>query len=142
MTTQVQVQNQSTIQSANRSLLKMVLYENSIFSLASGLLMLILPGTVAKFMGIESSTPFMILGALLLIWSGDVFYVARQNPFNLTYARLVIGGDLLWVIGSAIILVLNPFNFSTEGSWATLIVADIVLVFGIAQFVGIRRLNR
>lgn len=142
MTTQAQVQNKIVSSSTERSLLKTVLYENSAFSFVSGLLMVSMPYTVADFMGVESATAFQILGVLLFIWAADVFFVARQNPLNLTFAWLIIGGDLLWVIGSAVVLLLNPFDFSTEGNWATLIIADIVMVFAIAQFVGIRRLGR
>lgn len=142
MATQAQVQTQSSVQSTGGSLLKTVLYENSVFSLVSGLLMLALPGTVAEFMGVESTTAFSILGVLLLVWSADVFWTARQNPINLTYARMIIGGDLLWVVGSAAVLLFNPFDFSTAGNWATLIVADIVMIFAIAQYIGVRRLNR
>ena len=140
MTTQAQTQ--STVQNTNRSFLKTVLYENSAFSLINGLIMLALPGTVAEYMGVESKMAFSVLGILLLVWAVDVFWVARRNPLNLMYARLVIGGDILWVIGSAVVLLLNLFDFSTTGNWVTLIVADIVMIFAIAQYIGVRRLQR
>jgi hypothetical protein len=48
--------------------------------------------------------------------------------------------DLAWVIGSYPLLLIVPL--STGGKWVVGIVAEVVMIFAIAQWVGIRRIRR
>jgi hypothetical protein len=50
--------------------------------------------------------------------------------------------DLAWVIASAGLIFANLVDFTTAGKWAIAILADVVLVFAIVQFVGLRRLAK
>ena len=139
MTTQAQTSAQPKTQNTSLNLLKLFLYENSAFSFIMGFLMLGFPTTVAGWMGTESHIIFTVLGILLIVWALDVLWVARQNPIKLLFVRLIIGADVLWVVGSALILAFNLFDFSATGNWTVLIVADIVMIFAIGQYAGIRR---
>jgi hypothetical protein len=40
------------------------------------------------------------------------------------------------------VLIADPFNFTTEGRWAILIIADAVGIFAVLEFVGLRRIRQ
>jgi hypothetical protein len=48
--------------------------------------------------------------------------------------------DLAWVLASSVLIFIVPF--STEGKWVVGVVAELVLVFAVLQFVGIRRIEK
>jgi hypothetical protein len=77
---------------------------------------------------------FIGFGALCL-------FAATRQPFDVRLGWLVTALDFSWVILSALVLLTNALNLTTGGSWAVLIVADIVLVIGILEVVGLRRLR-
>jgi hypothetical protein len=54
---------------------------------------------------------------------------------------MVIGGDLLWVVASYAILLAGRPALTTAGSWSVGILAEIVALFAVIQFVGLRRLR-
>ncbi|MGH7455699.1 MAG: hypothetical protein ACRENG_30365, partial [bacterium] len=59
---------------------------------------------------------------------------------KLQEAWLAVVLDAAWVIGSAILIFAG--TLSTTGNWLVAIVADIVLLFAVLQFFGIRRLQQ
>ena len=142
-----------TVQAQTRgsdSLIRNVLKGNAIFSTASGLLFTLASASVAEFIGIadtsifgllEGTTFILIIGIGLLLFAGSLVYTATREQVHRPSAWQAILGDFAWVILSYIILVTGAIPFSTTGSWAVLIVADIVLVFGILQWVGLRRMR-
>ncbi|MCI0709366.1 MAG: hypothetical protein L0154_04310 [Chloroflexi bacterium] len=130
------------VTSTNFNLLKTALRGNALFSVISAVVTLVTSGSVAEFMGVEDNLPFIILGVGLVLWAVDVYFVSSQDPIRPDYVKMIIGGDLLWVAGSAVLLLFDPFDFSTAGMWAVLVVADIVLTFAIVQYVGLRRTRR
>jgi hypothetical protein len=70
-----------------------------------------------------------------------VWYVSSRTPFNKTLAWEVIALNFAYVALSALVLLTNALQLTTEGSWLVLIAADIVLTLGILQTVGVRRLQ-
>jgi hypothetical protein len=54
-------------------------------------------------------------------------------------AWLAIDGDLAWVVGSVIVVLLPGLSLTGAGKWATAITADVVLLFAIWQFYALRR---
>lgn len=139
MTTQTTTQH---VTSTNFNLLKTALRGNALFSILSAAVALVASGSVAEFMGVEDTLPFIVLGVGLVLWAIDVYFVSLQDPIRPDYVKMIIGGDLLWVAGSAVLLLFDPFDFSTAGMWAVLVVADIVLTLAILQYVGLRRAGR
>jgi len=121
-------------------LLRSALLGNSIFSFLSGLDFALFSRTVAEFLGLSSPTVILVLGLGLIAFALIVFIQARAQPVSLSFARFAIAADLLWVVGSAILIFTNLVAFTTPGKWAISIIADIVLTFAIAQFVGLRRI--
>ncbi|MFQ5695930.1 MAG: hypothetical protein ACE5HB_08070, partial [Terriglobia bacterium] len=54
---------------------------------------------------------------------------------------LIIALDVLWVAGSFGLLASPPPEMTTGGKWAIGMVADVVGVFAILQFIGLRRMT-
>lgn len=135
----------TNVQPADRSrFLRRVLQGNVLFSTASGLLFLFGGETVANFLGFTDTTAaniLMVLSAGLFLWAGLTLWVSTRTSMHRFQVMAIIEGDLLWVIGSIVLLLGGWLPFSTAGMWAVGIVADIVLVFAILQFFGWRRMN-
>ena len=129
---------QSITPTTERPLLKWVLLTNTAFSTLSGIMCIVGAGSVAAFSGLQSPIPMLILGGLLLFFAYDVYKISRQSPIAKNKARLVLWMDVLWVVASAILLIADPFSFTTEGRWAILVIADVVMVFAILEFIGLR----
>jgi hypothetical protein len=102
---------------------------------------------VAAFLGLENAPIFgmsaatfiAILGVGLLLYAASLTLAAAQPTINLKFALGTVAANVAWVAASVIILLTGALPLTTAGSWAVLIVADIVLVFAIAQYVGLRR---
>lgn len=117
----------------NAQKVRNTLKANSRFSILSGLTMSLLSGTVAEWLGIEPTWIIIAVGVGLLGFAASVYYTATRDPLPEGQVKFIIVQDWLWVAGSAIILLLNPFGFSSSGLWITGIVALIVAIFAIGQ---------
>jgi len=90
----------------------------------------------------NANTILIGMGVGLLIWAGYAFWVSSLSPVNKLAVFSMIEGDVLWVIGSIILLLTGWVTFSTTGYWAVAIVADIVALFAILQYWGWRRIQQ
>ena len=148
MTTQVspsyrETATTNTASNDRSTFLRRVLWGNAIFSTLCALIILLGLGPVTTFMGWPLQWPLLVLGLGLLPFAFFVASVARKTPFNTTLAWIVIEMDIAWVIGSAAILMIGwPASTTVGGQWAIGIVAEIVALFAILQYFGVRRLNR
>jgi hypothetical protein len=75
-----------------------------------------------------------------LLYGLEVFWFARKDNISEGFAKFVIGADIAWVLGSALLVFTNLVAFTSPGKWAIAIIADIVLAFAIVQYVGLRRM--
>ncbi|HXQ33113.1 MAG TPA: hypothetical protein VN843_03735 [Anaerolineales bacterium] len=123
------------------SLLRNTLYGNSVFSILSGLACMFFSTAIANFLGLSASWIIFALGIGLILYGIEIYVAARANPVHKGIATFAVYADLAWVIVSALLIFANLADFTTAGKWAIAIVADIVLVFAILQFVGLRRLK-
>ena len=132
----------TTIQSNDR-LLRNALRGNSLFSTLSGVSFVLAAGQIAEFLGVSPDAAVLIalIGVGLLGFATILFWNAARQTMDLTLAIAAIAGDVLWVLGSFVLLLVDPFGFTTAGHWAILIIADAVAVFAILQFVGLRRVR-
>ena len=126
----------------NSSLLRNALYGNSVFCFLSGLDFALFSKPIAMFLGLSASWIIFVLGIGLMIYGADVFFFARKESINEGFAKFVIGADIAWVVGSVILIFSSLVDFSIAGKWAIAIIADIVLVFAIVQFIGLRRMSK
>jgi hypothetical protein len=123
------------------SILHKAIRGNAVFCDLSGLVMLVFAKPLSGFLGLNNPTILVGIGITLFVWALMLFWGSIQVEVPRWLAWLAIEGDLGWVIGTIIVILLPSLNFTTAGKWTMAIVADIVLVFAIWQFVGLRRMD-
>ena len=142
MAAQSVAQSQSQSQSQSSTLLRRALLGNSIFSALSGLFFLLGAAPIATFLGLDMPMMISFLGVDLLVFAAIVYKVATASPINRTFASVIIALDVVWVIGSIALIFGNFIPLTTGGKWAIAIIADIVSLFAIAQYIGLRRMKK
>jgi hypothetical protein len=83
------------------------------------------------------TTVLRVMGILFLPVAALVLYTAQT--LNKRLAWFITAIDIGWPLLSFALLLTNALGLSTEGNWLLLIQADIVLLFGIMEWVGISR---
>lgn len=127
-----------TVQTISRpDTLRTALKTNAAFSLLSGLALTFASGPIAAYMGFDRPVIFLVVGIFLLIFAADVWYVATRPKIDSRWAQAIFWGDVLWVVGTAVILITGIAGFNTAGRWLFLIVADIVAALAFWQGWGI-----
>jgi len=121
------------------SLLRRALLVDSAFSGLSGLFLMLDATLIATFLGLETPTILTVTGVVLILYALFVLWLANRNPILRPLAWVVIELNALWVIGSAVLIFSNLVPLTTAGKWAIAFVADIVTVFAILQYIGLRR---
>ena len=121
-------------------LLRTALFSNALFSTLSALVILLAPRWVLRLLGLSQDVSLKILGFALIFFAITLLINARRPRVKTFDAWAAVMMDLAWVVGSGALLFLVPF--STSGKWVVTLVADLVLVFAILQFAGIRRMQK
>lgn len=122
-------------------LLTLALRGNGIFSLISGVAALLLAGSVANLLGLPSPAVISVTGVILLGYAGALLYVTANGMVTPQLGWVAVVLDVLWVMGSAVLIFGGLLDVTPAGKWLIAILADIVLLFAILQAVGIRRLS-
>ncbi len=122
---------------SNAKLLVNALRANGVFSLLSGLLMLVLQGTLSSWFGQINPLYLAGLGIGLMGFSGRLFYLAGPGKLLRLEAKMIIGSDIGWVVGSLVLLALFFANISFAGVVVTLLVSSAVGGFAFAQTKGL-----
>jgi len=123
------------------NILRLALNSNAIFSVFTGAILILFPTYTSSLFGIQQISPFWILGILLVLFGLFVFLLSRKKPIPLAPALAVTCLDVLWVIGSATLLLFDPFNISLPGNIIMGLVALIVLIFAIGQSSGLSAID-
>jgi hypothetical protein len=113
---------------------------NAVFSGLSGLAFVVAAGPIARNIGLDEPTTLVIVGGALLLYALGLARNACRCVVSLVETRVVIALDMLWVIGSAVLVFASLLN--ATGNWAAAVLADFVLAFAICQFIGVRRVER
>ena len=122
-------------------LLRIALRANAAFSLLSGGFMLIADGLVAAILGAYTALGAIhFVGANLVVFAAMLLWLASREEISPTFALAVVAADSLWVIGSWIAMAAGMV--AGQGWWAVGVVADVVLLFAVVQYLGVRRLQR
>ena len=120
--------------------LKKALKLNSIFSSVSGIIFILLNKQISNLFGTENNTVFWIIGLILIYFSITIWFeISRQRKIAVLW---IIIQDYLWVLGSFILILLNPFNITLSGNIITGIIALIVLFMGINQTIAINKIKK
>ncbi len=126
--------------SGSNSLLRRALQADGVLGgIASGVLFALGANPIASFMGLPSSLPILVIGVGLIAWGVVLLTLSSRPVIERGFVMAIIVANAVWIIGSLIVLAADLFALTTGGRWAVLIVADVVLLFTIAEVIGLRR---
>lgn len=111
--------------------LQKALSTNAIFSVISGLALILFHNSIAKIFEVNNSNVFWVIGIGLLLFSLSIFIeIKKQRPKSV---KKIILQDYIWVIGSIILLIFKPFSISNIGNSTITVIALAVLFMAINQ---------
>lgn len=122
----------------NDSLLRRTLWGNAVFSVVSGAALAIF---ATRFAAAASSAKPALLGVGVIAFGGLCAWVARQPELPRGLAQFIFVADIVWVLGSALVLAL-PASWTTSGVVGIVVLALIVADLAVLEYLGLRRLNR
>jgi len=117
--------------------LQKALKANALFSSISGIIMILLNHQIANLFGTANNTVFWIVGLILIYFAITIWYEIRKQR-RLAVLWIIIQ-DYAWVIGSLILIIINPFQITQIGNLIIGIIALIVLYMGINQMIGLKK---
>jgi hypothetical protein len=118
----------------------MALMGNALFSTVSGLTLILAGQRVVRLLGLPEAVNLLTMGISLLLYAVTLVVFARKKTIKISDAWIAVLLDLAWVIGSYPLLFVVPF--STTGKWIVGIVAEVVMLFALVQWLGIRRIRK
>jgi hypothetical protein len=121
-----------------QGLLKKALTGNAVFSVISGVAILIANRWLVKFLGLPDKVSLGLLGISLVVYATLLWLSARKAKIKITGAWVAIVMDVVWVVASYALIVVVPF--SVGGKWVVALVAELVLAFAVLQWMGVRRI--
>jgi hypothetical protein len=121
-------------------MLRKALLGNALFSTISGLIILFANKWVLGLLGFANSISLVILGAALIGYAAMLVINARKQKIKTSDAWMAVLMDLAWVVGSYVLVFSLPFR--ATGKWIIAGVAEVVLLFAILQFLGLRRMQK
>ncbi len=119
--------------------LRTALLANALFSTLSGLTCIVLSRAVAEFMGTGEPLVYRIIGLGLLGFAGFVTWTGTRHHIDTVAAALISIADFAWVAGTVVLIVLAFAPLQTAGMLMLLVIAAIVLTFGLRQLQGVGR---
>ena len=110
------------------------------FSVISGVVILATNRALVEFLGLPSNASLTAMGIGLLGYAGWLQWNARREKIKIVDAWIAVILDMVWVMGSYALLF--AVKFSSSGKWAVALVAELVFLFGVMQWMGLRRIGR
>lgn len=97
---------------------------NSVFSLLTGVLMVLYSIELLKFFNISNHQYLChLIGLNLIIFACFVWYVSAKQLERKVLVKIISFLDILWALGSLIIVAFQFFNLSLKGYFLIAIVA-------------------
>ncbi len=122
-----------------QQLLRGSLRANAAFSAVSGAVLSAGSGPVAGALGLDDSRIPLAVGLALLGFAALLVALASRAQIDVRLAMHVVWADLAWVFATLPVLWLGLL--SPLGAIAAVIVADVVLLFALLQYLGVRRIR-
>lgn len=122
----------------NAKFLKNALIGNALFSIISGLVIIVENSYLQDLFGLVF--PFWLIGAGLLPFAAWIVWIVRQENIDQQQVKMVVLADLMWVGGSVLLLITN-LGITSIGNWIIAGLAVIVADFALLQSIGLRKLN-
>jgi hypothetical protein len=126
---------------ADASLLRRALLGNAVFSLLIGVICLVEATTLAVWTGIQPPAVFTGLGTLLIPFAVALGWLALFGAEIRTAGRIILALDIGWVVVSVVLLLTGWLPLTNAGWWAVALVADMVALFALLEYLGLRRLS-
>ena len=126
--------------SDKQNLLRRALRGNALFSMISGALILAINRALVQFLGLPNNASLTPLGIGLLGYAAWLLWNARREKISIVDAWIAVILDMVWVVGSYALLF--AVRFSSGGKWAVVFVAELVFLFAVMQWLGLRRVSR
>ncbi|GAB4234590.1 MAG: hypothetical protein Tsb0034_08330 [Ekhidna sp.] len=121
--------------------LKYFLLANGLFSILSGLSIIIFNDLLADFLWLANADVILaIIGGVLIAFGLLVLSQVRRTDLLVTL--FIISQDTLWVIGTVFLLAFKPISISPNGSYLVASVAFVVCFFGIGQTIGLAQIDQ
>jgi len=120
------------------TLLRRSLLVNGVFSISTGLIAFLFADAISEFMSIEALV-LRFVGVAVLVFGLAVYWFSRHETIERGFALFTTVADLVWVVGSVVLLVGFPDLVSSGGSVLIAVVALFVLGFAVGQWAGLRR---
>ena len=115
------------------------LIANALFSTFSGLLLILFSGFINGLFDTNNSTVFVVTGILLIGFAATILIEVKKQRYK--GVMWIIAQDLMWVVGSVVLLVIDPFGISIVGNILIALVALIVAGMAIVQFIALKSEN-
>jgi ribosome-associated toxin RatA of RatAB toxin-antitoxin module len=112
---------------------------NAVFSCISGVILVVFPKPIAVIFKVSAPEIFRLIGIALLFFAGTIFYELRKQ--RLVAVLWIITQDMLWVLTSITLILLQPFQISKTGNSVIAIIALIVLFMAINQTKAIAQVD-
>jgi hypothetical protein len=122
-------------------LLRRTLLGNAIFSTISGGLFVVGASPLATLIGLPSPIILTVMGLGVIGFAALLFRVTRLDSIPRSLAVTTLVADVLWVAASIVFLLTDWIPFTPEGKWVIAIVADIVGLFALLEFIGLRQMR-
>ena len=126
----------------NGRFLRNVLRANAIFSTVSGVFVILFAKSVAQLIALENPLLLIALGIDLLPFAFFVYKVSAMETLNSKWVWVIIEMDILWVVSSVVLLFSNIVPFTTAGMWMIGLLAEVVAIFAVLEYVGLRKAQR
>lgn len=118
--------------------LRNVLWADAASCLGSGLLQVLLTGTMASMLGLPAAL-LSGTGIFLLVYAAAVGFVATRRPLARAVIWLLVVGNLGWAIACVALLVSGGVAVTALGTAYVLVQALTVAVLAELQWYGLRR---
>ena len=138
----MQTTNERILTENRTHLLTAAIRANAGFTALSAAGLILFSEPIARFFGPFSPAIFTGVGIVLALYVPFLLWTAGQSPVPRLLAWTIIELDLLWIAASAYLIFSDAAALTPGGKWAIAAVADIVAVFAVLQFIGLRRQQR
>lgn len=101
--------------------------------------MIFASGAVAEFLGGLPALLVAAVGGQLLLFAAALRWLASRSAIPMSMVIAVIAADLLWVVGTIVIVYVDLFT--RGGTGLAILLAGLVLLLAVLQSIGVRQLR-
>jgi hypothetical protein len=116
-----------------------ILKVDGLFAAISGIVLVLGASAISSSFDLEYQVALVAVGIMLLGYGAALLFLSRQGSDNRIIAQAAIVLNMSWVALSYLGLLFGWFAVNSTGKWAIALVAEIVLVFAVLEFIGLRR---